>query len=322
MATKTAVIGLGNIGGGVAANLLAAGHHVTVVDLDTERVAALVAQGAIAGADPGDAATGADVVFTSLPGPSQVEAVGRSLLGSLPPGAIWVELSTNDVPTARRLGAACDAAGVRLLDAPVSGGPEGAAAGTLSIYVGGERDDVAAVQPLLEVIGEPTNVVHVGPRTAGIVAKIAQVTLCYTQTVALTEALTLGVKGGADGEVLLKLIQNSAGGSYVADVYGPELLAGTYDASFPLSHAAKDMRLAHELASTVSADLPLIADVATMYAQAEDAFGPNVGHVQAMQLLEQRNDLVFSEQTASEQTAGQQTAGGQTAPRQLGVNDD
>jgi 3-hydroxyisobutyrate dehydrogenase-like beta-hydroxyacid dehydrogenase len=296
---RVACIGLGNIGGGVAANLSRAGHQVFVADLDAGRVDAAVAAGAIDAGSAEEAVRGAAVVFTSLPGPKHISAVGlgsdatAGIIAEMDPGSIWVELSTNDLDTARSLASAAAARGIAYVDAPVSGGPEGAAAGTLSIFVGGDSDHVDTVRPLLDVIG--SRVTHVGPLGAGIAAKIAQVTLCYTQTVTLIEALLLGVKAGVEPATMLDLIQHSAGSSYVATNYGPEILAGTYDASFPIGHAAKDMRLASELASTVGADVPTMIDIAALYAEAEAVFGPTAPHLLAAQLRERANNMILSD---------------------------
>lgn len=290
-ARSLAVIGLGNIGGGVARNLVAAGHAVTVVDLDPAKVAALVALGAAATESAAEAAASADVVFTSLPGPKQIAAVGAEIVPAMQPGSTWIEMSTNDLDTARALADQCATAGVRLIDAPVSGGPEGAEAGTLSIFVGGDAEPVTDVLELLHDVGSKVD--HLGPHGAGIVAKIAQVTLCYTQTVTLIEALLLGVKGGVAPDKMLDLIQNSAGTSYCATAYGPEILAGTYDTSFPLSHAAKDMRLAMEMADTMGVELPFTRDVAALYAEAETVFGSDAAHCLAAQLIERKNDLLL-----------------------------
>ena len=287
---RVGVVGLGNIGGGVATNLLRAGHEVIACDVDPAKVEPLVEGGAHAGNVAEAAAT--DVVFTSLPGPAQIRAVGLEpdgIVANLKPDCTWIELSTNNTITAHELHAACRRVGARYLDAPVSGGPEGAAAGTLSIFVGGEAEEVAAVQPLLDVIGSRT--FHVGPVGAGLAAKIAQVTLCYTQTVALAEALVLGAKAGVDPTMMLEIIQQSAGRSYVSDVYGPEILAGTYDASFPVGHAAKDMRLADDLADTVGATLPMIADVRALYDVAEELFGADAPHLMTAHLREQASGV-------------------------------
>ncbi len=294
---KIGFIGLGNIGGGAAGCLADAGHAVHVADLDPNRVEALIQRGATAAVDAIDAARDAEVLFTSVPGPPQIRALAfgtddeGGLLDVLPAGATWIELSTNDGVTAAEVRSAARERGIRFIDAPVSGGPEGAAAGTLSIFVGAEEAELEGVRPLLEVIGG--RVTHVGPPGAGIVAKIAQVTLCYTQTVTLIEALLLGVKGGVRPSAMLDMIRNSAGTSYSAEVYGPEILAGTYDASFPISHAAKDMRLAKSLAESLDLDLPFTEAVEDLYARAEAEFGPTAAHCLAAQLLERHNDLIL-----------------------------
>ncbi len=291
-----AVIGLGNIGGGVSQNLAAAGFQVWGADLDEALVSALAAKGGLAAGSASAAVENADVVFTSLPGPKQILSVATEILPVMKAGSIWVELSTNDLETAAELLRLCDEVGVRLIDAPVSGGPEGASAGTLSIFAGGADADIIEVMPLLEVIG--SKVRHLGGNGTGVVAKIAQVTLCYTQTVALTEALLLGVKGGIEPAKMLDLIQTSAGSSYVADSYGPEIVAGTYDASFPISHAAKDMRLAMELAASLGATLPFMGGVAKLYQQTEALYGPTAAHLLAAQLIERDNDELLHETQA------------------------
>lgn len=290
---RVAVIGLGNIGGGVAKNLVLAGHWVTVADLDPAKVAPLVEQGAVAAASAAEAASEVDVVFTSLPGPTEIVAIADQILASMSADTVWVELSTNNVETVRQVHAKAEACNVAFIDAPVSGGPEGAQAGTLSIFLGGTSAAVDRVMPLLEDIGDKID--HLGPSGTGVVAKIAQVTLCYTQTVTLIEALLLGVKGGVPPATMLDLIQNSAGASYCATTYGPEILAGTYDASFPISHAAKDMRLAMEMAATLGADLPFTERVAELYAETEAEFGPDAAHCLAAQLIERRNGMILHE---------------------------
>ena len=288
-----AVIGLGNIGGGVARNLARAGLTVFAADLDDAKVASVVAVGGRAASSAADAAAEADVVFTSLPGPKHILSIADEILPILKPGALWIELSTNGLDTARELEARCTTAGVRLIDAPVSGGPEGAEAGTLSIFVGGADADVADALPLLEIIGAKVD--HLGRHGTGIAAKIAQVTLCYTQTVTLIESLLLGVKAGIEPAKMLDLIQNSAGASYCATTYGPEILEGTYDASFPIGHAAKDMRLAMDLARSVGARLPFMERVADLYEQTESEYGPSAAHLLAAQLIERTNEMVLHE---------------------------
>ena len=132
-----------------------------------------------------------------------------------------------------------------------------------------------------------------GQHGAGYVAKIAQVMLCYLNSVCLTEALMLGVKGGVAPDKMLDIIRHSTGRSYVADRYGPEILNGGYDDTFDLTLAAKDLRLAMELASTVGATLTFTAEVTEFYAAAEAEFGPTAPHLMAMRRIENLNQLVL-----------------------------
>lgn len=292
---RIAVIGLGNIGGGVASNLIAAGHDVTVTDLDAGRLATLSAAGATPASSAADAVADAEIVFTSLPGPAQISAISAEILPNMAAGSVWVELSTNNLETFHSIAATAAEAGIEMVDAPVSGGPEGAAAGTLSIFVGATGQLFDRLKPVLSDIGG--TIYALGNPGAGITAKIAQVVLCYTQTVTLIEALLLGAKGGVDPTTMLDVITNSAGTSYSAETYGPEILAGTYDASFPISHAAKDLRLAMELADQLGAELPFTSSVADLYAETEREFGPTAAHCLAAQLIERRNNLILNTET-------------------------
>ncbi len=288
------------MGGGMAANLVRAGFDVDGFDPNAESLA----RAADAGVIPLDTDEGfatADVIMSSLPGPAQVASVGLDgggLLEMVRPGATWIDLSTNDLDTARRLATHAASEHITLIDAPVSGGPEGAAAGTLSVYIGGPAEAVEKHWTIFEAIG--TNIDHLGDHGAGYVAKIAQVTLCYTQTITLVEALMLGVKGGVQPAKMLELIQNSAGSSYVADTYGPEIVAGTYDESFSIQLAAKDMRLAMEMAASVGADLPFMARVAERYAETERRYGSTAPHLLAAQITETDNERIFHERNAND----------------------
>ncbi len=288
---RVAFIGLGNMGGPMARNIVAAGFDTVVTDLDVDKTAGVVAAGATPAGGAVAAATGADVVLTSLPGPQQVRRVGEQILPVMQQHSIWVDLSTNDLACARAMAALAAEHGVRVLDAPVTGGAEGAEAGTLVVLVGGDADAHAACVPIFEAIG--TRFDLLGPHGAGYVAKIAQVMLCYLHSVCLTEALMLGVKGGVAPTTMLDIIRDSTGRSYVADRYGPEILAGGYDATFDLTLAAKDLHLALQLADDVGATLDFTARVAELYDAAEARFGPSAPHLTAMREIEDRNDLVL-----------------------------
>lgn len=286
-----ACIGLGNMGGHMARNLVAAGLDVVAADLDPSKVRSLVEAGARPARSPADAVDGADLVMTSLPGPKQIEAVAAEILPAMRAGSIWVELSTGDLDCARRIGSLAAKVQVGVLDAPVSGGWEGAEAGTLTVLVGGETDSFETALPVLDIIG--SKIEHLGPHGAGYVTKISQVMLCYLNSVCLTEALILGVKGGVDPAKMLDIIQNSTGRSYVAERYGPEILNGRYDETFDLGLAVKDLRLATGLASSVQAELSFTAEVLALYARAEERYGYDAPHLLAVQMIEDVNDLVL-----------------------------
>lgn len=297
---RLAFIGLGNMGAPMARNLLGAGFEVTVTDLDSAKVAALVAHGASAAPNAPAAVADADVVLTSLPGPAQVRAIGDLIVPAMQVGATWVELSTNDLDCAHHLARLTAARGIDLLDAPVTGGAEGAEAGTLSVLIGGEGAAHARCLPVFAAIGDRYDLL--GPQGAGYVTKISQVMLCYLNSVCLTEALLLAAKGGVDPAKMLDIIQRSTGRSYVADRYGPELLNGGYDDTFDLGLAAKDLRLARGLAEQVGAKLAFTADVGRLYDAAEDEFGFDAPHLMAMQRIERDNDLTLHEQANGART--------------------
>jgi 3-hydroxyisobutyrate dehydrogenase-like beta-hydroxyacid dehydrogenase len=288
---KIAFIGLGVMGTPMAQNLLQCGEHqVTVLDIKPAKTQTLKALGAIEATSIEGAVSNVDVVMTSLPGPKQIEQVAfdeNGLVSTIRKGAIWIDLSTNNLETASRIHQASIQYQFEILDAPVSGGDEGARAGTLTILVGGESAIFKRNLPVLEVLGK--RISHLGPYGAGYSAKIAQVVLCYLHSLALSEALMLGVKGGVDASAMLSIIQNSTGKSYVADRYGPPILSGDYDPSFTVGLAHKDMYLALEMADNLGIKLPMCELTTETYARAVETYGFNANHLKALRLLEEDN---------------------------------
>ncbi|MBU3007724.1 NAD(P)-dependent oxidoreductase [Cobetia amphilecti] len=288
---KIAFIGLGNMGEPMAANLVKAGFDLNIHDVDRNKAESLVQAGAHWADSIQAAVSEADVVMTSLPSPAiikQVASAEDGLIAHIREGAIWIELSTNNLDVWRDVRELAASKQVRTLDAPISGGAEGAAAGTLTVLVGGDQATFDECQPIFSAIGKRID--YLGEAGAGYVAKIAQVVLCYLHSVALSEALMLGVKGGVPADKMLAIIQNSTGRSYVADRYGPSILNGDYDPTFELGLALKDMRLTLELAGQVMAELPMCRQVEQMYGQAVDQYGGKAPHLMAVKLLEQAND--------------------------------
>ena len=194
-----AFIGLGVMGGPMATNLAKAGYPLTVHDLDKTKARPLIEVGARWADSIGEAVAEADVVMTSLPGPTQVREVALAadgVLAHLGAGKTWIELSTNNLTTCREVVAAAAERAIHWLDAPVSGGNVGSKAGTLTVLIGGEQSVFSECEAIFNVIGQ--RIEHLGGAGAGYAAKIAQVVLCYVHSLALSEALMLGIKGGVD----------------------------------------------------------------------------------------------------------------------------
>ncbi|WP_438397343.1 NAD(P)-dependent oxidoreductase [Caballeronia sp. DA-9] len=290
---KIAFIGLGNMGAPMAANLLKSGFRLAVHDLDRGKAEDLISAGAIWYDTIHETVRDAEVVMTSLPTPAIVREIATNggLLASMNPGATWIDLSTNNLEVWQEV---CDLAklrGISTLDAPITGGAEGAKAATLLVLVGGEEAVYQKHCKIFSAIGSRSE--YLGRSGAGYVAKISQVVLCYLHSIALAESLMLGVKGGVDPGKMLSIIQNSTGRSYVADQYGPSILNGDYDPTFELGLAIKDMRLTIELARHVSAVLPLCTFVDDMYKRAGVEFGNHAPHLMAVKLLEDSNTLLL-----------------------------
>lgn len=287
---KIAFFGVGNMGNPMAANLIRCGEFdVSVFDLDKSKAEDLLSLGGKWIDDVSASIADADVVLTSLPGPIQIKAFGENeVFPNIKAEATWIDLSTNNLATCQRLLALANARNVSFLDSPVSGGDEGARAGTLSMYVGGDEATFKKHKDIFDVLGK--EIKHLGQSGTGYAAKISQVVLCYLHSVALSEALILGVKAGIKPDQMLNIVQNSTGRSYVADRYGPCILDGNYDPSFELGLALKDMRLAMELAETLEIELPMCALVTDTYARAVERYGADANHVIAVRLLEEAND--------------------------------
>lgn len=268
-----AFIGLGNMGGPMARNLLKAGHTVTVFDLNQEAVAGLAAEGAQSAGSPAEAAREVALVLTMLPAPAHVEAVLTGLQGVLSgasKGVPIVDCSTIDPATARRLAERCAAQGNPFADAPVSGGTAGAAAGTLTFMVGASDALFAQVQPVLQAMGK--NIVHCGGTGTGQVAKICNNLLLAISMIGVSEAMTLGSSLGIDPKVLAGIINTSSGRCWSADTYNPfpGVMDGVpasrgYSGGFGVDLMLKDLGLATDAAKGAHQPLMLGALAQQLY---------------------------------------------------------
>ena len=258
---KVGFIGLGTMGASMASNLQKKGGHDLVVnDVRREAAAPHLAAGAVWADTPCQVAEAAHVVFTSLPGPVEVEAVAigaNGLIEGMRPGGALFDLSTNSPTLVRRLEAIFKDKGFHLLDAPVSGGPKGAKSGKLALWVGGDRQVYDRYKPVLDAIGDQPY--YVGPIGAGSVAKLVHNCAGYAMQTAFAEVFTMGVKAGVDPLTLWKAVRQGAGGRRrTFDGLADQFLPGTFDPpAFALKLAHKDVSLATALAREVGVPMRL-----------------------------------------------------------------
>ncbi|MBY6200483.1 3-hydroxyisobutyrate dehydrogenase [Maritalea mobilis] len=273
---KIGFIGLGNMGAPMAANLVAAGHEVTGFDL-----AAPAPEGVSMAASAAEAATGAEVVITMLPNGNILRAVAEEVLPAMEPGAILLDCSTVDVASARDVAAMAAEKGLGFLDAPVSGGVGGAAAGTLTFMVGGEDAAFATAKPLFDVMGQKA--VHCGPAGNGQAAKICNNMILGVTMIATCEAFALADKLGLDRQAMFDVVSTSSGQSWSMNTYCPAPGVGPtspadndYKPGFAADLMLKDLRLSQSAAEAADADTPMGALASALYAQfveSEDGAG-------------------------------------------------
>ena len=294
--TTIAFIGLGNMGGPMAANLVKAGHKVCGFDLaDSARVAAAKSGLAIV-ATAAAAVEGADVIVTMLPAGKHVLAVWSDLLPHVKKGAVMIDSSTIDVDSARKAHGLAALHGALSLDAPVSGGVGGATAGTLTFMCGGDDAAFAAARPALENMGK--RIVHCGGAGAGQAAKVCNNMILGATMIATAEAFVLGEKLGLSHQALFDVVSTSSGQSWSTTSYcpvpGPGPAAPSsngYKPGFASALMLKDLKLAQEAAISVGATTPMGATAAQIYAM-HNAWGEGGSDFSGViHLLRGREDL-------------------------------
>lgn len=259
---KVGFIGLGTMGASFATNLQKAGYDLIVHDVHRQVAERHLAAGAAWADTPRALAEASDVVMTSLPGPPEVEAVALGaadgLLAGMRPGSVYFDLSTNSPTLIRRLHATFAEKGVHLLDAPVSGGPRGAASGKLAIWVGGDREVFEKSRATLDALGDQVR--YIGPIGAGSVAKLVHNSAGYAIQCAIGEIFSAGVKAGVDPLSLWEAIRQGARGRMrTFDSLADHYLINSYDPpDFALHLAFKDVSLAAELGRDMNVPMRLI----------------------------------------------------------------
>ncbi|MBI1209828.1 MAG: 3-hydroxyisobutyrate dehydrogenase [Alphaproteobacteria bacterium] len=272
-------IGLGNMGGPMAANLVKAGHEIAAFDMMKPAVDKAVAQGARAAANAVDAARDSEVVITMLPAGAHVRQVylgDNGLIKAIKPGTLVIDSSTIDVATARDVHAAAKIARLDFLDAPVSGGVGGATAGTLTFMVGGEESAFARAKPVLEKMGK--NIFHAGGAGNGQAAKICNNMLLAISMIGTCEAFVLAEKLGLDHQTLFNISSTASGQCWSLTTYCPvpgpvpaSPANRNYQAGFTAAMMLKDLKLAQGAAHAVGAATPLGAEAAALYSLYESA---------------------------------------------------
>lgn len=260
---RVGFIGLGNMGGPMALNILKKGHSVVVNDIRREMAEPHLAAGAQWADSPAAVAAKAEVVLTSLPGPKEVEAVAlgpNGILSGIERGAVYADLSTNSPTVIRRIHEAFKQKGIAMLDAPVSGGIPGARNATLAVMVGGDKETFEKVKPVFDAIGDKVS--YIGAIGAGAVAKLVHnmVAICSTQL--LVEAFTMGMKAGVSADALLKAVSDGAYGQgmILKGALPKMIMRGNFDrVTFALKLARKDLGLATEVGREFNVPMPIAA---------------------------------------------------------------
>ena len=262
-------IGLGNIGGGIARNLLADGHALTVYDLDRKRVEELVKAGAKAAANAADVARAAEITFLSLPTPDSVDAVAAEWLPGASRGKVLVDLSTNSPARVRALAKRVEAVGAQLLDAPLTGGASGARNRMLMFMAGGDAAVYERVRPIFEKVGRAS--FHMGEQGLGMVAKLVNSAVAFSATCASLEALALGTKAGIDLRRLVQMVRTGGAGNFYIQTGVETIEKRGAPTEFALELAAKDAGLMLELGRSLGVPTPVVSQVAQVLVTAVGA---------------------------------------------------
>ncbi|MCJ8296085.1 MAG: 3-hydroxyisobutyrate dehydrogenase [Colwellia sp.] len=270
-----AFIGLGNMGGPMAINLVKAGHQVCVFDLSAEAVAHVVEAGASTKTSAIACVQGAQFVISMLPAGKHVDAVylseSNGLINHIEAGSLVIDSSTIDSATSIKVAKALAEKNINFVDAPVSGGVGGAVAGTLSFMVGGSCKEFAQAEPILDAMGK--NIFHAGEHGAGQIAKVCNNMLLSVLMVGTSEALQLGLANGLDPKVLSNIMSKSSGSNWTLDVYNPcpDVMenvpaSNDYQGGFMVDLMAKDLGLAMETSLASQSSTPMGALARSLYA--------------------------------------------------------
>ena len=282
--SRVGFVGLGNLGVHLAGSLLRAGHDVTVNDLNQSAAAELIGRGATWADSIAHVSSTSEVVFTCLPSPAAVRRVADGLLEHLAPGTTWIDMSTNDRETVLHSGERAALAGIRMLEAPVTGGVHKAAEGDITVLVGGDESLYLEHRDLLAAVG--SRVLYMGPLGSAAVIKVITNMLAFIHLVAAGEALMLAKRGGLDLTKSYEAILNSSGNSFVHETESQVILNGSYDIGFTMDLALKDLGFATSFGREFGVPLDLASMVEQTFVRAKAQYGGGAWSSQVVKLLE------------------------------------
>ncbi len=291
MQQRIGFIGVGVMGRPMTLNLLKAGYPVTVFARSPEKIQDVIAAGARLAKSSAEVGQQSEIVITMLPNTPDVEAVvlgPGGVLEGMPSGGVIIDMSTIAPAGSQRITETCRAQGVDFLDAPVSGGTVGAKNGTLTIMAGGDKAAFERVRPVLEAMGNPENIIHVGPSGAGEIVKLVNNVMAANIAAACAEALVLGVKAGADLATMVRIISASTGANMqLSNVFPARVFNGSFELGFATNLMTKDVGLALELARDLDVPMPVSECVIDLF---ENARGLGFGEIDYTSIIKVLED--------------------------------
>jgi len=289
---KVGFIGLGNVGGKLAASLLRNKYDLTVIDLNSSLTKDFVAKGASASNSPIELAQKADLIITCLPSPSICSEVMESqdgVINGLSKNKIWLEMSTTDESEVKRLGELVKNKGAIPLDGPVSGGCHKAATGNISIFVGGERKAFEKILPALTVMGR--NLLYTGNLGSASILKVITNYLASVNLIAIGEALTVAKKTNMDLKTVYEAIKISSGNSFVHETESQVILNGSYNINFTMDLVVKDMSLFDKLSKKSDVPLEISPIALNIFQEAQKKYGPRSWSSMVVKRLEDASNI-------------------------------
>jgi 3-hydroxyisobutyrate dehydrogenase len=289
MTTRIGFVGLGNLGLHLARSLQRTRNPITITDLDKSLASEMIADGAAWADSAFDVAQNSDVVFTCLPSPGVINAVVTGERGILAGfagggGGTWIDMSTNDRNETLRLSQIANNVGVAVLEAPVTGGVHRAAAGQITVLVGGDEALYNEYADLIEAVGNP--VIHMGPIGSAALIKVITNMLAFINLIGVGEALMLAKRGGLDLGKSFEAIKESSGNSFVHETEGQVILNGSYNINFTMDLACKDLGFAAQFGRELGVPLDLASVAEQTFIRARSQYGGSAWSTQVVKLLE------------------------------------